>query len=74
MSEPTEIKTIESILAEIQKVTLLMETKYPELYRYLEETPLLAKNIGSAQLTVEDFANYLETIKGQLKRYIEIHS
>ena len=65
------MKTTEEFMQEIIQVSSHIETNYPELYKYLGETP-----INNAAPKIESEANenlskYLETLKSLMQHYIE---
>jgi hypothetical protein len=68
------MKTISTLMQEIIRLTTEIETKYPELYRNLEETPLELGEEKSGKVSTHDLREYLETLKSQLQHHIETHS
>ena len=60
-------------MQEIIQLTANIETNYPELYSYLNETPLAEKTEIKSNISNEDVIAYLETLKAQLKHHIETH-
>ncbi|MCA6439291.1 MAG: hypothetical protein IM562_05900 [Chitinophagaceae bacterium] len=60
-------------MQQIILLTTKIETEYPELYRYLDETPLIISDGKEAQICLADLEKYLETLKGQLEHYIDTH-
>lgn len=68
------MKTLSSLMQEIIQLTTEIETKYPELYRYLGETPVDICDTPAKTICTEDLKEYLETLKAQLKHHIETHS
>jgi hypothetical protein len=75
-SEPVylDMKKLHQLLDDIARLTANIETNYPELYKYLGETPLNLGKGSSGQITTADLENYLETLKDQLHHHIETHS
>ncbi len=66
------MRTLNSVLTEITQLTSNIETNFPELYQYLDENPITL--IGdNSEIGFKEFENYLETLKEQLKDYIESH-
>jgi hypothetical protein len=55
-----------------QAIQLISEmgTNYPELYVFLDETPLFLSTISGDQIHISDFEKHLETLKAQLQGYI----
>lgn len=76
------MKTLSTLMQEVIQLTTEIETNYPELYQFLEETPL---EVGEAhpydflgwgksdKINTHDLKEYLETLKSQLKHHIETH-
>jgi len=61
------------IIQKTIKVTSKIESRYPELYKFLDETPLLVSSINNTQIDRVDFTKYLETLKVQIKYQDETH-
>jgi len=62
------------LMQEIIQLTTEMETNYPELYKFLDETPLFLSNKKDNEISAADFENYLETLKDQMLNHIDTHS
>ena len=60
-------------MQEVIRVTLEIETKYPELYKYLGETPVQICETPGKTICVDDLKEYLATLKSQLEHHIETH-
>lgn len=67
------MRKLNKIMQEIISITTEIETKYPELYKYLDETPLSICNAPEKTICTEDLEQYLITLKGQLQHHIELH-
>lgn len=61
------------ILSQISQLTLRIESEYPDLYKYLDETPLEAPSSEQGEISTEEMIDYLESLQDLLKRYIETH-
>lgn len=57
---------MEKLINEIIVLTSFLEDNYPELYRFLDETPLNMSGSSSKSPTVSDLEDYLNTLKEQL--------
>jgi hypothetical protein len=68
------MKKINQLMQEIIRLTSNIETNYPELYRYLDETPLSLGNATSKEISTTDLENYLNTLKEQLHEHIVTHN
>jgi hypothetical protein len=67
------MQTLSKLMQEIIQLTTTIETKYPELYRYLGETPLALGETKEKAISTHDLKEYLETLKSQLQHHIETH-
>lgn len=68
------MKKLNELMQEIILLTTKIETEYPELYRYLDETPLVICDTEEKAICLKDLKKYLETLKGQLEHHIETHT
>lgn len=60
-------------MQEIIQLTTEIETKYPELYTFLNETPIEISESKKGVISTHDLREYLETLKSQLQHHIETH-
>jgi hypothetical protein len=67
------MKNINQLMKEIVSLTANIETNYPELYKYLEETPLFLCKTEEKEICTTDLEGYLQTLKEQLKNHISSH-
>lgn len=67
------MKALHKLMQEVVKLTTLIETDYPELYKFLDETPLTMGKHPEKEVTIADLKNYLQTLKSQLEEYIKTH-
>ena len=58
---------------EIIKITTLIETEYPELYVFLDETPLTVPSVDHPTINTKVMEDYLESLIQLLKHHIETH-
>lgn len=68
------MKKINQLMQEIIQLTTLIETDYPELYKYLDETPITVCNTEEKTICSNDLEQYLETLKQQLSKHIKTHT
>ncbi|MDH3650362.1 MAG: hypothetical protein OEQ53_11800 [Saprospiraceae bacterium] len=52
----------QNLIDEINRMTVKLETEYPELYQHLDELPLTISN-GPVSLGDADLINYLESLR-----------
>jgi len=55
------------------RVTEEIRAGYPELYIFLDETPLILYAANDNEIYSADFEKYLSTIKQQLQNHIATH-
>ena len=67
------MKNINHAMQEIVLLTTEIETNYPELYKYLDETPIFLGAAPEKGVSTKDLEGYLNTLKEELKRYIVNH-
>lgn len=67
------MKNITQLMREVLELTTEMETKYPELYKYLDETPFDIGASANKSISYDDVQNYLNTLKEQLKNHLKTH-
>jgi hypothetical protein len=67
------MKQLNQLMQEIVQLTAEIETKYPELYKYLDETPISICDTKEKTICTDDLKKYLETLKSQLEHHIETH-
>ncbi len=67
------MKTLNQLMQDIIRLTTEIETNYPELYKYLSETPIPLGRASDQNINATDLELYLETLKTQLQHHIETH-
>jgi hypothetical protein len=67
------MKGLNPIMQQIVELTTRIETEYPELYHFLDETPITISKTPTKEVTVEDLKNYLQTLHSQLEEHIRTH-
>jgi hypothetical protein len=67
------MKNLNALMQNIIELTTVIETKYPELYKYLDETPLSIGKHPEKEISTIDLQSYLQTLKTLLEDYIETH-
>ncbi len=65
------MKTIDELNDDILKITLKIQTEYPEISVYLTEMPVTIPNVSSPKINVTSLSDYYESLKILLKDYIE---
>ncbi|WP_089910882.1 hypothetical protein [Chitinophaga rupis] len=62
------------LMQAIIRVTTEMGMNYPELYTFLDETPLFLSNKMDHEVSSADLTEYFDTLKGQMRNYVRTHS
>ena len=68
------MKNLQQIEDEINELTFKIETKYPELYRFLDENPVTIPSQNHPDINKKLMLDYLESLKQILKHHLETHS
>ena len=61
------------VIQEITNLTTKIETKYPELYRFLDENPLTIPSKNDWDIDLKNLEDYLESLKQLVQQYLKIH-
>ena len=67
------MKSKGELLNQIINITLRIERKNPELYKFLDETPLTINSKTNGEISMDVFEDYLDSLKQMLKEYITSH-
>jgi len=67
------MKTLQDIIAQITRLTINIETNYPELYATLNENPLTIPAMEHPSINTNILEDYLNSLKQILKQYIKTH-
>ncbi|MCB0397352.1 MAG: hypothetical protein KDD36_11890 [Flavobacteriales bacterium] len=67
------MKRLQDLTKEIYELTLKIEQEYPELYQYLDETPVTIPSYDHPKLDIKNFSDYLDSLKQLLEHHIENH-
>ncbi len=67
------MKRLQKLSQEIVEITLKIEQEYPELYQYLDETPVTIPNSGTSEMSTKNFSDYLDSLRQLLNHHIENH-
>ena len=62
---------MKQVIQEAIQLSVEMGTRYPELYKFLDETPLLLSNMHHVEIGNSDFEKYIQTLKAQLLNHID---
>ncbi|MCP9746814.1 hypothetical protein [Lacihabitans sp. CS3-21] len=65
------MKAIDKLNDDILKITLKIQTEYPEISVYLTEMPVTIPNVSSPKINISSLSDYYESLKILLKDYIE---
>jgi hypothetical protein len=64
----------DQLMQQAIQLTSEMEIKYPELYKFLDETPLFLSHRKDNKICNADFQEYIATLKVQMLNYVAMHS
>lgn len=64
---------IKEISSDILLLTSEIETKYPDLYVYLDENPVSFNENLVKEITISELENYRETLEMQLVNHFNTH-
>ena len=67
------MKKLNQLMSEIIELTTEIEIKYPELYKYLDETPITICKTPEKEICIADLESYLNTLKNHLNNHIATH-
>lgn len=67
------LPTKSEIIQETIELTVEMELSFPEIYQFLDETPLSISHATDIAITTGDFEQYLETLEIQMLNYRDTH-
>jgi len=65
------MNTLQTLLAEISELTKNIETNYPELYQFLDDSPMSIPNESHPTIDKKILKEYLESLKQLLKHHLE---
>ena len=68
------MENLGTVLSEITRLTYTIESDYPELYRFLDETPMTIPSDANPTIDLRTLKDYLESLQQMLKHYLETHS
>ena len=68
------MNSLEYLIIQINELTSLIETNYPELYRFLEEQPLTLPTSAPEKIDEKLLSNYLESLNQLLKHHVVTHN
>lgn len=57
--------------AEILRVTLMIHTEYPELYKFIEEMPVTIPNVDQPEINISILSDYLDSLNSLIFHYKE---
>lgn len=68
------MKTEKELNADILKITMLIQEKFPELSKYIAEMPVTIPNVTTPEITVKILRDYYDSLDILLKDYDKNHS
>jgi hypothetical protein len=67
------MKNLQLLFKEITNLTSEIETKYPELYQFLDENPITIPSVEHPKLNKNSLELYLKDLNELLKHHLETH-
>lgn len=67
------MKALNTLLKQITDLTYEIESRYPELYQYLDENPLTLPVSSHPHIDKEVLQEYLQGLQELLKHHLETH-
>ena len=68
------MKTEKELNADILKITMLIQDKFPELSKYIAEMPVTIPNVENPEITVKNLQDYYNSLDIIVKDYDKNHS
>lgn len=65
------MERLQNYIQEINELTSVIETEYPELYIFLSENPITIPSESHPDIDLDIMKDYLESLKILLKKYLE---
>ncbi|HSQ46683.1 MAG TPA: hypothetical protein VLM44_07155 [Lutibacter sp.] len=60
-----------NLLTEISQLTKTIETNYPEIYQFLDESPVTIPSESNPSIDKKILQDYLDSLKQLLKHHLE---
>jgi CxxC motif-containing protein len=67
------MKTEKELNAAILKTTLIIQEKFPELSKYIEEMPITIP-VNNPEVTIKNLTNYNNSLENLIEKYAQNHS
>jgi hypothetical protein len=67
------MKTEKELSGDILEITMTIEKKYPELSKYLEETPFEISGAVTSEVNTKNLKDYYDSLDALLKNYVLNH-
>lgn len=67
------MKTEKELNADILKLTLQIQSSYPELSKFIGEMPVTIPNVEDPQINRKVLKDYYDSLCGLMKKYSENH-
>jgi len=65
------MNNLQNTLKEISRLTKTIETNYPELYQFLDESPMSIPSESNPTIDKKIMQDYLDSLKQLLKHHLE---
>lgn len=68
------MKNEKEINADILNITMVIQEKFPELSKYIDEMPVTIPNVALPEITIKILKDYYDSLTILLRDYDENHS
>ena len=68
------MKTEKELISDILKITMTIETKFPELSKYIGEMPLKFPDSTSDEMNIQNLKDYYDSLNVLLNNYSMNHN
>lgn len=68
------MKTEVELNADILKITMMIQSKFPELSKYIAEIPVTIPNVANPEINTKILKEYYDSLEIMLKDYAVNHS
>ena len=68
------MKTEKELNADILKITMVIQEKFPELSKYIAEMPVTIPNVATPEINVKILKDYYDSLEVLMKDYDKNHS
>ena len=64
---------MQALIQKINEILIIIESEYPEIYRFLDENPITIARSDHPELNESVMEDYLRSLQLLLKNHVESH-